>query len=296
MLFLTETWLKPQITNSMVNIPDFNLIRSDRLSSKGGGVALYHNKCLNIKELEKPSISTNYSNFDFLPIDLLLDKTSFRIICFYIPPCSSICHQTIRNVCSTIESFLQPTVPTILLGDFNLPKIDWENMSAVGVSTSSNEFLKFCLKHGLNQLVTSPTHKDGNILDLILCNTTANSIIISSQVDCPISSTCDHNTLSFSLPTIFPKKHSCPNKYPNFRKADFDLINHSLSLQPWNAVLQEKSVQKKYDVFIDIILNSIDKYVPMKSNKSKDNKRLPKHLKIIFIKIKATHLQIIQKR
>lgn len=37
----TETWLNPQIQNSLLEIENFNLIRNDRLYSRGGGTRLY---------------------------------------------------------------------------------------------------------------------------------------------------------------------------------------------------------------------------------------------------------------
>ena len=39
--FMTETWLKPEILNSEVNIDGYNLFRCDRNLRERGGVAAY---------------------------------------------------------------------------------------------------------------------------------------------------------------------------------------------------------------------------------------------------------------
>ena len=79
-LFLTETWLKPEIIDSMINIPNFTLIRSDRLDKKGGGVALYFKSSLNVTLLEKPFCPIEFSNFDYLAIEIFTGKTLVRIL------------------------------------------------------------------------------------------------------------------------------------------------------------------------------------------------------------------------
>lgn len=47
---ITETWLKPEIPDSMVSIHDFNLYRKDR-STRGGGIAAYISSSIQCKRL-----------------------------------------------------------------------------------------------------------------------------------------------------------------------------------------------------------------------------------------------------
>jgi len=39
--FITETWLKTAVANTVVDIPGYSIIRRDRMSSDHGGVCLY---------------------------------------------------------------------------------------------------------------------------------------------------------------------------------------------------------------------------------------------------------------
>ena len=277
LLFLTETWLHTNITNSMININNFDILRSDRLDKRGGGVALYHKKSINIQELTKPPVPPTYSNFEFMCVHLDTSNTNIRLLCFYIPPDSSKCHLTIINICKIISFFLTTTTPFIILGDFNLPKINWKNFSSEG--KSSQIFLDFCINNALTQCIPSATHKDGNTLDLVICNLAGTSILISSSVECPISSSCDHNLISLTLSASVLSFSNSSYSYPNFKKANFDNINHALSSYNWNLLLNQPTLQLQYNVFISVLISVIDNHVPYVTHSKKSNNNLPKHIK-----------------
>ena len=83
---------------------------------------------------------------------------------------------------------------TVILGDFNLPNIDWSCYHCPG-NPVYNEFLKFVNTYGFHQFVTEPT-RDCHILDLVL--STSSSFVSALQVTWPIS-TNDHNTVVFRV-------------------------------------------------------------------------------------------------
>lgn len=55
-----------------------------------------------------------------------------------------------------------------LIGDFNQPDVDWACLT--GDNPTSSLFCNLIFDTNLTQLVTSPTHLKGNILDLVLTN------------------------------------------------------------------------------------------------------------------------------
>jgi len=55
----------------------------------------------------------------------------------------------------------------VVVGDFNLPYIDWDSLSASGVDGA--EFVQSIEEGFLNQYVDSPT-REGAVLDLVLGN------------------------------------------------------------------------------------------------------------------------------
>ena len=60
------------------------------------------------------------------------------------------------------------TKSIVIVGDYNLPDIDWTVPVSNG-NSSHDSFLNTCLQNNLEQLVTEPT-RGINILDLILTN------------------------------------------------------------------------------------------------------------------------------
>ena len=49
----TESWLKPHITDAQISIPNYSVIRSDRLKSIRGGTLLYIHQDYPISSVEK---------------------------------------------------------------------------------------------------------------------------------------------------------------------------------------------------------------------------------------------------
>ena len=63
LFFTTETWLHDNITNSMINVNNYEIIRSDRRSRRGGGVALFYKNYLHINEPTRPQIPNVFFKF-----------------------------------------------------------------------------------------------------------------------------------------------------------------------------------------------------------------------------------------
>ena len=54
---ISESWLSPQIQDSAVVIPEYNLFRNDRASAPGGGVCMYLRQtipCTRLSQCEQP--------------------------------------------------------------------------------------------------------------------------------------------------------------------------------------------------------------------------------------------------
>ena len=100
---------------------------------------------------------------EIITVRLNLHKTTI-LSCVYLPPNSSdsCMNDTISNLTQVIES--NPSADTILVGDFNLPDIQWDTLSST--SSISCAFCDFIFDNSLTQLIDKPTHIQGNILDL----------------------------------------------------------------------------------------------------------------------------------
>jgi hypothetical protein len=188
----TETWLNSNIPDSIISFPGYSVVRRDRCSGEGGGVAIYVTdniqytrlKQIDSKEFEVLWISLRPRQLP-RPINILL------VAVIYCPP--SLCkdseksRQFVKYMISSVDMLTKkyPNAGLFLVGDFNTLRTD--------------QFAK-CLN--LVQVVDKPTRK-ANVLDLIFtnCRTKYNSPRILPPVGAS-----DHNCILLwpaSIPTSF---------------------------------------------------------------------------------------------
>ena len=133
----------------MINIPGYEILRSDRIERRGGGVAVYFRSSLNVQELGTLCNFSTHSNFEYIAFHISTATKPITFLCMYIPPLSSICLETVKNVCKVISSYLKTINPFIMLGDFNFPSIDWNTLTAQ--NSPAQYFLDFCTSKCLTQ-------------------------------------------------------------------------------------------------------------------------------------------------
>ena len=95
------------------------------------------------------------TNCEILWIKLLTKPDSFLFGVFYRPPNSSIDVLEDRLNCSLCS--INNVNPLVLCGDFNVPSIDWSNISPIISSANSKLLCSIVQDHFLSQLVNSPT-------------------------------------------------------------------------------------------------------------------------------------------
>ena len=83
----------------------------------------------------------------------------------------------------------------MILGDFNLHDIDWDNYQ--GQSDFSCHFCDMMFDMNLEQSVNKPTHIKGNILDVILTNFDIDQPTVLDS--CPPGLSSDHFMVTFNV-------------------------------------------------------------------------------------------------
>ena len=125
--------------------------------------------------------------------------------------------------------------PISVLGDFNLPHIDW----SIPVSHDGPKhqgFVEFCINNFLTQAIADPTHCDKNILNFLLCNNFSINSLQSYDVGTHLGSSCDHSSIHFYMKWTV-KTSSTNLKQKNFRKANQKAICEELNCIKWEWVL-----------------------------------------------------------
>ena len=290
-VFVTETWLNSSIDDSLITSGrPYEVFRKDR-STLGGGVCII----LNNNKIKATHVSTSdeFSDLDILSVDILNSNQPVRLILCYRPPSSdsdSSALTSMKHYIDCLEHLSDTHKSVVLLGDFNLPQVDWSNPSFCADSEKcSTAFLAFTKLFAMEQLVTEPTRFDptyifGSILDLILCNDIF--IIQDIHTDAPFC-TSDHCTVCFNLLFNIHRMRDIDFTLPNFHRADWPSINLFLQNTDWLSIFSCcNTINDCCDAFYRVVSECINKNVPFHSSKPGQHRqrfrypaRIKKHLR-----------------
>jgi hypothetical protein len=268
----------------------YQCLRCDRKDARGGGVLVFYKDGLNINNM---ALQSSYIGqfYELLCFDLHLDNHFVRFIAVYLPPLQNDnekltnANLTVANVttslCNILKSLLLINAPTYILGDFNFPHIDWKTPSCSG-NSSHSLFLDFCISNSLTQCIDYPTHDKGNTLDILLCNESAISLLITHFSSAPPWFT-DHFLISVKL-ALIKNNHAISNSYfyPDFKRGNYDLISDLLLDANWDfCYSQQLDIQIIYDRFISVLKETIDIHIPLRNNCFKP-KSQPKNIRYLL--------------
>ena len=184
---LTETHLDDSISDGDILPSNYTVFRRDgKINSRSGGGVLIATR----DYIKAVPHDTSQYNSEFIFVDLLLsDNHKVTLGVFYRPPNNDT--KPLEDLQAALQMLSANEL--ILLGDFNLPEIDWLNTRALRQSNVYTLFMDIVQDNVLTQLVKEPT-RESNILDLVL--TTSPDSITDLSIGEPFS---DHNSINFSL-------------------------------------------------------------------------------------------------
>ena len=185
---------------------------------------------------------------------------------------SSRINSKTSNLKSLLSCLIHPSCNSIILGDFNLPKIKWSNLEYPLDGVHDILFELFSCS-GFTQFVTEPTHFSNsancNILDLILSN---NQLCLNiDEIGTPLS-TSDHATIHFS---IFDTSSSDVNIVKDITSinltcydwsaADYAEINNAIHSTDWHSLFGYNfSADNMWTEFKKLLWPIISVFVPHK--------------------------------
>ena len=260
--FIVETWLKPCYTDSFViDTSCFSILRNDRLSGRGGGVAAIFPNSLASSISLVPFDSNLCVGFEIIAFDLYFASSNFsRFVCVYLPPCSSKNSLIIKNLIHTLNLLTDLKSDVYILGDFNFSDIKWNQPHLSVLSQSSFMFKSFLDSNSMKQLVNFPTQAHGNILDLFI--TSNIQTVVKVESDEPLTASCDHIMVKVKL-SLLTKRKKQPTRTRNFFKGNYDKINSYLVNIEWDQLfISNNEINQLYSSFIDHIHKSIQDFIP----------------------------------
>ena len=118
--------------------------------------------------LLKPHLRKTFCVSELLFVDLLFPTNrKITLGVFYRPPNNDT--KPLEDLQQVLDNL--STSELIMVGDFNLPDVDWPNSRATNNSTNYDLLFDVIQDNFLSQLVSEPT-REQNILDLVLATST----------------------------------------------------------------------------------------------------------------------------
>ena len=306
---LTETWLHNH-QDGELKVEGYKLFRGDRKrvkkSSKGrfsGGVGCY----IRMDIACTMEIMVNFSNGVVELLCLYSKVHNLYIAVIYRQPDDRVGNHrstekefqpAIEKLKQSLSCLPDPSPNIFLCGDFNLPHASWPDGSAIpGCPTSERQMLESLVQlqneFFMNQYITTSTHVDGGILDLVFCNNSA--IIHSYDTLHPLRSTSDHFVMEVSTPLMcgatIDEEELTPLLSPfnslNFFSNDIkweqmsDELLNRFEAEDLSILAPNDHLQKIMKIFIDVAY----KFIPTKRTAKKGSgTRIPRERRILMRK------------
>ena len=283
-IIINETWLKPSILdNEILPINNYDLFRLDRSSSShppdpvnpkkfkqnGGGILIGIKNSLDLK----PKIVTSNVHAEILSITLALkgNKKICITTCYRV---GTLGHKNLAEISDHLQKISSNKYISnhIVIGDFNLESVNWEN----NYSTSSIQrgFLELFDSHCFAQLISEPTHYHGKTLDILLTDSphvVSNVKILNHNEH--IKS--NHFAINFDICIKNSFKRTKPQKRQiyNYKKANWEGLNEFLLMETnWHEHIDYCDIHTGWENFKNILSKACDRYIP--KIVVKDNRQL----------------------
>lgn len=285
---LVETNLSQNINTSELGFNGYNVYRCDRsvaTSDKlsGGGVLVAVNVDIPSLLLPTPDLF-----FEQVFVSCVISSHRFLIGCTYIPPNQPA--SVYSDYCDSVDEVISSTgysEKVLLLGDFNIPDVDWSSEETLHVKESSRYLWNLASTHNLKQ-INAVHNSRGVCLDLVFSSVSTS--VISAAADVLVIEDRHHPALSFSL---FLSDSAYSRHYRlilDYRRTNLDAIFHSLQGLTFPVLDQAVDIDNYFTDFCLHLKRLVEQYTPIKKlHASSFPKWFTNDLKCLVARKKAVH-------
>ena len=266
LIAITETWLTQDVLDTELLPSNYLIHRKDRSEtsafSRGGGLLLAFDAKLPSKrraDLEPPC---EILVCVLMPIGS--PKTAF-ILC-YRPPAADrddfneCLELTLTRVAAEFQNI-------VVLGDFNLPCIDWQSTDCTARGSDS-AFVRIMQSFSLEQLNSVPSNSHNHILDLIF---TSDSDIVDNIMNLECNFPSDHNVLYFDV-NVDHSNYAKNDKriFYNYRRANVPALNACINDKALLPLISaQPNVDAMWTAWYECLMSVIDSNVPQCRRRSR---------------------------
>ena len=255
------SWMRKDVGNAEIMIDGYDVFRKDRNNRRGGGCVMYVKQYLCAAVIGDITVSPLTESI-WCKIKMKRARTVIGLC--YNSTTSSQDSKDALN--SEIRSACHRYNDIIICGDFNYPAIDWNLMQA---ESEGQNFLDTVMDCFLIQYVREPT-RGQNTLDLVMSK---EGITIENVETCMPLGSSDHDVVKFDLKTEV-EEEIWKYEYYDYRNGNYKELAKYMKEQNWEELFMNKDANEMWEIFKEILLGCISRYVPKKRRKGRKKRPL----------------------
>ena len=265
---VVESWLTKSIPKSGIEIPTYNCIRLDYVSTNpSGGLLIYVQESCKFSIIKSENLpSCDLSEFICIGIQLNFNRKFVLGVLYNHPPVNL---QTYEFNCRVIEFLMSMNKSFYLVGDFNLNLMDKKN-------NLSKKFTSFLNRSNLSQVVEFPTRIatyeskiTESLIDLFITNSPNLVNNVSHNL---IDQMADHRDLIITLSLKSPKPRiSYTQTFREKRDYSREKFQEQLIHSGITFSATTDNIESATNFFNYCFLSTLDQLSPMKTQTFKYN-------------------------
>lgn len=275
-LCITETWLNSHIYDTELLDSRYTIYRKDRMyelsnTTRGGGCIIAIKS--NIISEYISSFEYNSSHIENLWVKVKTSNSNIYFCLGYISPaCNTLDYINFLHNLNDNITKLESNSLFFLLGDFNLPSIEWkltDNIIKPTLNSNHEPAEELLSLVNFNSLAQLNSFKNfyGSTLDLIFTNTSLDNLELQLSKMSIVKEDLYHPSLSLDIKFAQEILTDNTSHRLNFYKANYPMITSKLNLIDW-TILDAMDTNSAITKFYEIINNIIHKNVPLRTKKT----------------------------
>jgi len=249
---LSETWLKPAISDHAIALQGYHLYRHDRIGKTGGGVAFFLSNQLNAKIL-KHSTDNAHHMPEYLIAEISVDKHSKILLAVvYRPPHCGFLTEFF-NCFSDLSTLYKHS---LILGDFNA--------DLCSNSFDAAQILSFVDSMHLFLVPYDPTHHtrtSSTWLDLCILDDRDKLVDFRQHDVCFLSA---HDLINVTYKIKIDRQQKRQIYVRDFRSFDDEAFLQDLQGRDWELLYRTKDIESKVTILNNYLLDCYNKYAPLR--------------------------------
>lgn len=246
---LSETWLRSEITDSMVTLRGYTLLRRDRVGVVGGGVGVYVRQDVRARVIAESAGCRGEPEFMLLQVTVL-GQAKILLGVVYRPPGAG----SLRQFEGVFTAFLPEFRHVIVMGDFN------HNVDVP--STGSRDLLDFVSSNGLHLVQHGPTHHTASVSTRIDLCFVADASRVADVGQYPVPFLSRHDLIYIRYAVGAPRRIAESFLGRCLGRMDVAAFRRDLAGQDWRPFYESVSVDDKVRLLSEAVTRVLDVHAP----------------------------------